>query len=499
MNKRYVSIWFPHLVTDQMAIRQKELNEQAYALVTHERNKQIIIGLSYLAKKLGLKPNMPLADARIILPSLQAFKYQPLRQQKLLNMLAEWFIRYSPNIALAPPDGLFLEVSGCTHLWKGEKPYLQEISSRLKKAGYHFKIAMADTLGTAWAITHHGENQIVKSGEHLQALLPLPAKALRLEEHTLQRLAKLGFHTIDSFIHIAPSTLRRRFGEEINLRIGQALGHQPEAFETISEPHPYQERLHCLEPIQTAKGIEIAIQNLLENLCILLQKDDVGFRNATLKCYRLDGKLQQISIGTNQASIHIQHLFKLFELKIKQIEPDLGIELFIMEATKVETLPKQQEALWQIQAQSNLSEVSELLDRISIKAGKNAIRRYLPQEHHWPEHSIKAVTDPQQLPETEWQTHKLRPTVLLNQPEPIQVSAPIPDYPPMNFTYKGQLHRVIKADGPERIEREWWLNEGKHRDYYYVEDEKGQRYWLFRLGHYHSKIAAQWFIHGFFA
>ena len=93
MNKRYVSLWFPHLVTDQMAIRQKELEGQAYALVTQERNKQIIIGVSHQAKKLGLKPNMPLADARIILPSLQAFKYQPLRQQKLLTMLAEWFIR----------------------------------------------------------------------------------------------------------------------------------------------------------------------------------------------------------------------------------------------------------------------------------------------------------------------------------------------------------------------------------------------------------------------
>jgi len=499
MIKRYVSIWFPHLMADQMAIQQKELEGQAYVLVTQERNKQIIIAISHQAKKLGLKSNMPLADARIILPSLQAFKYQALRQQKLLKMLAEWFIRYSPNIALVSPDGLFLEVSGCTHLWKGEKPYLQEISMRLKKAGYHFKIGMADTLGAAWAITHYAENQIVKSGEQLQALLPLPAKALRLTDDTLQRLAKLGFHQIESFIHIAPSTLRRRFGEEINLRIAQALGQQPEAFEPISEPHPYQERLHCLEPIQTAKGIEIAIENLLENLCSILQKDDVGFRNAILKCYRLDGKLQQISIGTNQASIHVKHLFKLFELKINQIEPDLGIELFIMEATKVETLPKQQEALWQIQAQSNLSEVSELLDRIGIKAGKNAIRRYLPQEHHWPEHSVTAINDIQQQPATEWPNHKLRPTVLLNQPEPIQVSAPIPDYPPMTFTYKGLLHRVIKADGPERIEREWWLNEGKHRDYYYVEDEKGQRYWLFRLGHYHSEIAAQWFIHGFFA
>ncbi|WP_113662484.1 Y-family DNA polymerase [Pedobacter nanyangensis] len=499
MNKRYVSIWFPHLVADQMAIQQKELNGQPYVLVAQEHNKQMVMALSHQAKKLGLKPNMPLADARIALPALQAFKYQPMRQQKLLKMLAEWFIRYSPNIALAQPDGIFLEVAGCTHLWKGEMPYLQEISARLKKAGYHFKIAMADTLGAAWALTHYGQNQIVGKGQQLQALLSLPAKALRLEEDTIQRLAKLGFHHIESFIHIAPSTLRRRFGEQINWRIGQALGHWPEAFEAISEPHTYQERLHCIEPIQTAKGIEIALENLLEKLCRVLEKDDVGFRNATLKCYRLDGKLQQISIGTNQPSIHVRHLFKLFELKIKQIEPDLGIELFLMQATKVETLPKQQEALWQIQEQQNLSEISELLDRISIKAGKNAIRRYLPQEHHWPEHSVTPVNDLQQQPTSQWPSHKLRPTVLLNQPEPIQVSAPIPDYPPMNFTYRGQLHRITKADGPERIEREWWLNEGKHRDYYYVEDEKGQRYWLFRLGHYHSKIAAQWFIHGFFA
>ncbi|MNQ86657.1 hypothetical protein D3C85_1018560 [compost metagenome] len=170
-----------------------------------------------------------------------------------------------------------------------------------------------------------------------------------------------------------------------------------------------------------------------------------------------------------------------------------------MGITKVEELPKQQETFWQVQNQTDLGEIAELLDRISIKAGKNAIRRYLPQEHHWPENSIKAVTDLKEQPETDWPTHKPRPTVLLNQPEPIQVSAPIPDYPPMTFTYKNEIHRIAKADGPERIEQEWWLSEGKHRDYYYVEDEKGQRYWLFRSGHYDSKVTAQWFIHGFFA
>jgi len=87
---------------------------------------------------------------------------------------------------------------------------------------------------------------------------------------------------------------------------------------------------------------------------------------------------------------------------------------------------------------------------------------------------------------------------LLSKPEPIEVAAPIPDYPPMHFQYKGKLHKIRKADGPERIEREWWLDGGEHRDYYYVEDEDGQRYWLFRSGHY-AVQQSQWFIHGFFA
>jgi protein ImuB len=499
MNKRYLCIWFPYLVADQMAIKQPKLAAQAYVTVIQEHNKQLVTHLSRAAKQQGLRNNMPLADARIAVPNLQVFKHQPQKEEKLLKSLAQWCIRYTPQVALNLPDTLFLEIAGCTHLWKGEEGYLKEISTRLSKIGYYTKMAIADTLGTAWAMAHYASTTIAKPNQQMQALLPLPAKALRLEELTLSRLTKLGFHTIDSFMRIAPSTLRRRFGDELNLRIGQALGHQSEAFTPIDELSPYCERLQCLEPIKTAKGIEMAIQHLLEKLCERLQNEDLGIRNAVLKCYRLDGKLQQISIGTNRPSIHIKHLFKLFELKIKQIAPDLGIELFVMDAQKVETLPKQQEVLWQGKGDSNLEEIAELLDRISIKAGKNAIRRYLPQEHHWPEHSIKAVTDLKERPQTAWPTLKPRPTVLLNQPELIQVSAPIPDYPPMNFSYKGELHRIVKADGPERIEREWWLQDGLHRDYYQVEDDKGQRYWLFRLGHYNDTVAAKWFIHGFFA
>jgi protein ImuB len=166
-----------------------------------------------------------------------------------------------------------------------------------------------------------------------------------------------------------------------------------------------------------------------------------------------------------------------------------------------------QEKLWDISStngsddqQLNLNKnLTELLDRLTAKFGEGHIKRFVPDQHYWPERSYKIAADINEQPSTEWHTPRPRPMQLLEKPELIEVTAPIPDYPPMNFRHKGILHKIIKADGPERIEQEWWLSDGEHRDYYYVEDEEGRRYWLFRLGHYDADKNYCWFLHGYFA
>jgi protein ImuB len=172
--------------------------------------------------------------------------------------------------------------------------------------------------------------------------------------------------------------------------------------------------------------------------------------------------------------------------------------LFVLEALRVEDHFPIQEEMWN--GVSGLEDIrlSELVDRLTMRLGEGAVCRYLPEEHYWPERSSKATTSLQERPVTTWPTNKRRPLQILQPPEAIQVTAPIPDYPPMLFRYQGRLHTIVKADGPERIEQEWWIQQGQHRDYYCVEDEDGGRYWLFRLGHYHDK-SFQWFMHGFFS
>jgi protein ImuB len=500
MPKRFIAIWFRHLTTDWFSLRQPRLKETPFVLASLDRGRMMITAANSLAQAEGIDIGMAAADARAIIPSLQVIDDKPGLGDKLLKALGEWCIRYTPIAAVDAPDGLILEVTGCAHLWSGERPYLKGIVTRLRGSGYDVRAAMADTIGTAWAISRFGQvTPIIETGGQIAALLPLPPAALRLEPAILERLQKLGLYKINNFITMPRSSLRRRFGPDLLRRLDQALGQEDEVIEPLQPIEQYQERLPCLEPIVTATGIEIALQRLLETLCHRLKQEGKGLRTAVFKCYRVDGKIEQIGIGTNRVSHNTGHLFKLFEIKIQTIEPALGIELFILEAPKVEDTSPMQETLWGGVGGLEDIGVAELLDRLAGKFGANAIHRYLPDEHHWPERSIKQASSLQEKPTTAWRDDRPRPIQLLAKPEPVEVTAPIPDYPPMLFRYKGKLHTIKKADGPERIEREWWLEEGQHRDYYIVEDENGQRYWIFRSGHYTEDRLTQWFLHGFFA
>jgi protein ImuB len=282
------------------------------------------------------------------------------------------------------------------------------------------------------------------------------------------------------------------------MRLKMAIGEEIEAITPVLPPEPYQERLPCMEPIITAIGIEIALRQLLEALCNRLQQEQKGLRAAVFKCYRVDGKIESIDIGTHRSSQSAIHLFKLFEIKLTTIAPALGIELFVLEAIKVEDHSAEQGKMWEAAGGLEDIRLSELVDRLAVRIGQETIHRFVPDEHYWPERSFKPSSTLQDQPETSWPMDRQRPINLLKHPVRIEVTAPIPDYPPMLFRHKGKLHMVLKADGPERIEQEWWLQQGQHRDYYRVEDEDGNRYWLFRLGHYDDKDF-QWFLHGFFA
>ncbi|MGV3632251.1 MAG: Y-family DNA polymerase [Bacteroidota bacterium] len=499
MRKRFVCIWFPFLVTDWMERRNTTLKAEPFILYAPERGRMIVKASSKAAYSKGIFPGMVVADCRAIFPDIQVLEYPIGKAEELLEALAIWCIRFTPLTSVDAPDGIVLDCSGCTHLWQGEESYLVHILGRLKDFGYHVRGAMADTITAAWAVCHYGKKQmIVPPGEQMSALLNLPASALRLEQAITEKLEKLGLNTIGLFANMPRPSLRKRFGTDLLKRLDQAAGFEIEFMPIVQPPKEYHERLICLEPICTATGIEIGLERLLNTLCDRLTQEGKGLRTATLCCHRVDGDIQEVSVGTNLPTRNPGHLMKLFELKVNQLQPDLGFELFELEAKAVEPIAFDQTMIWSEKDNTDIAAVAELLDKIISKRGAKVVKRYLPAEHYWPERSYQLAPSIYAAKEIEWRTDLPRPIHLLHRPHVIDVTVPLPDYPPMLFFYKGECHKIKKADGPERVEQEWWLQQGEFRDYYCVEDEEGKRYWLFRSGHIEGGNS-RWYIHGFFA
>jgi protein ImuB len=152
------------------------------------------------------------------------------------------------------------------------------------------------------------------------------------------------------------------------------------------------------------------------------------------------------------------------------------------------------------------SDGANTLNTLLNRLGSGRLWRAAPYASYIPEYAARraAVT----VPPVPWSKplHP-RPMRLLPRPAPIAAIAPVPDDPPVQFTWEGRVHRVHWATGPERIARDWWCHAPdetrpeaeKIRDYYVVEDREGARFWLFRAGLHDGVAPARWYLHGFFA
>jgi protein ImuB len=108
MCRRYVSIWFRYLKTDWFSIRQPELQNIPFVLSSPSHGRMIVTAANSIAEQNGIFNEMVIADARAITPSLQVLDDIPDLTNRLLKRIGEWCIRFTPTVAVDPPDGLIL-------------------------------------------------------------------------------------------------------------------------------------------------------------------------------------------------------------------------------------------------------------------------------------------------------------------------------------------------------------------------------------------------------
>jgi len=506
--KRVASLFLPMLQIERLRRLDRtgrfEPPPPDRPLVTTERQGQrvVLAAACPLARSLGLHPGMPLTQARALVPGLDIRTAEPEADGAVLVRLALFAARrWTPFAAVDQPDGLWLDISGCAHLFGGERRLCERILRTCRRAGFSARIAVAATTGAAHALARFGAEDIAlcPNGKEVEAIAALPPQALRIDEEAANACRRFGIDSIAELAAMPRGPLARRFGNALLTRLDQALGRAAETFEPIIPKVASSAALRFLEPIFSADAIEQVIGDLAAMLTHTLEQQGLGARQVALVCDRIDGDEQRIVIGLASATRDAGHLASLLRMKIEQIEPGFGIEAMRLIATRSEPLAARQVASLEPDCEA---ELPPLVDRIASRIGTNRVFQMSSVESDVPERSVRHSTP---LARTAgWPREWPRPVRLLARPERVdKVIAELPDQPPLRFSWRGVTHRIRKADGPERIYGEWWkhLSEADSvRDYFQVEDESGARFWLFRRGDGVDPRTGDlsWYIHGVF-
>ncbi len=388
MSRRILVLWFPRLAAERALRLRPDAAGRPLAVVRTEGNRRRLGAVSAEASAAGLAPGMALADALALCPELITVPADPAREAATLAALARWAGRFSPWVAEAPPDALRLDITGCAHLWGGERGLVEEVGRQTAALGLTVLYGIADTLGAAWAMALQAAGQagagrrgagarrsgsaidqearatraraaphavrggaaadrdapgpsgirggIVPPGRLRETLGPLPLEVLRLPAEARDGLLALGIRTVADLAALPRGALARRFGPEVGRRLDELFGVSAEPLSPRLPPPRLAVRATLAEPILDRAAVMAVLERLVAALCDRLRRAGQGARELRLELEHVDGKRSWHRIACARPTTEPEMLLSLAALGLEKIETGFGIDRLRLAAVHTE-------------------------------------------------------------------------------------------------------------------------------------------------------------------
>lgn len=485
------------------------------------------------AYALRVRRGQTLADAKAIAPRLVTFNDDPAADRRQLEALAVWADRFSPIVHIEAADTLFLDVTGCAHLFGGEEGLLRCAMEELGEQSFAVRAAIADTPGAAWAMAHaHPEPLSISPPTRVASdLAGLAIWSLRVERATVDALGRVGVNTIGTLLHLPRSSLASRFGEGLLERIDQALGDVAEVLTPYRPAPVLKASIRFGSPTDRLDVLMEGLRRTLDQFCETLSRQVAGVCQVfvTLYCAGDDARPDAgdmdhpvesrdrtravtLPVSLSQPTRSARHLFSLLRVGIETLSLACPAESLVLWAKETEPLDDWQDELFNTE-ESDDRVLNDLVDRLSMRLGVRAVVKPEPVSDHQPERAFRYVSITEHSSRYEHggaaldhavrlQTQRslraadrnsMRPLRLSAKPREVLATAVVPEGPPLSFRFQGTTYAVQESVGPERIETGWWRGPHVRRDYYRVTTGQGAHAWLFR-----ERDTDRWFLQGWF-
>ena len=294
-----------------MVVAEPELRQQRVVLFRSDSRKgKIVASASPMARRLGIRRDMPLAESKALLQHASnqseeeapffLREHDPLADRDAIEQLAWALEQFSPVVGLEQdfsridnrkkgkvnsafgPSSLLMDVTGLGPLFGGLELLAKQLQTFCGQLGYLTHVAIADTTGLAWGAAHFhvdddgGDHRLILPVGDESVMELLPVLALRLSAESTGILLKLGIETIGQLLQIERAQLRARLGNDLLKRLDQMSGKIDEPIVACQRDAEFLAEEILDYPTSHRETIEVVVSRLVDRLCQEMKTQQLG-------------------------------------------------------------------------------------------------------------------------------------------------------------------------------------------------------------------------------
>ena len=354
-----------------------------------------------------------------------------------------------------------------------------------------------------------------------RVLAELPVRSLRLAPDTVSTLARLGVISVSQLLSLPRSGLATRLGPELVRRLEQVQGEVDEPLRVHQAEAEYAVTLALEYPTTDLEILADRIKRLSSQLTSQLKEQQRGVLRLCC-CMDLTGaRKMSLDVGLFAPTVDADHLSGLIVNQLESVRVEETVERVSLLVTLSGALRSSQTSLFELDENSASAvgmtgvAISRLVDALTGRVGRDQVGYLELQNDPLPERAfhvlplagnasfsaLKRRRGNRKLP-TNGLAETLnrssikptsgdalrRPLSLLADPVPLRVAWRDNEFSlrvssarlPQRIRFNGADHHVLNHWGPERIESGWWRGKSIRRDYYRIETDQGEWWWVFR-------------------
>lgn len=505
-------------------------------LVDEVKSATRLVALTPGARSAGLRLGMTAAEARALVPDVELHPLDAEGERIDRAALARAFEAISDRVAFPWDDALITEISRTAGVFGGEGEAVARARQLARALGHRCQLVVADDPLAALALAACSRDDIVVlPGRTAEALAPLPLTALTAggalgaSMELVAGLRAVGIDRIGQLAKLDPASVSGRYGP-VGVRAHQVARGLPASVPALDWSPLQGELPRASTPVAGATStlqLHVALPGLLGSLSEQLAARDLAVVRLRVGL-RLErgpqadtGAHPSLLVGLGRPTRSATTLARLIRKRLEGVRVDAPVDELVLEV--VEAVPDQG---WQpgLTDRTEATEpLPELLARLRDHLGDDGVFTAELVDAWRPEGTWRAAPVASSLPrpapdapdrdllgapigawsddpvevQSAWEQalEVPRPTVLL--PSPARIEVTVRDGRPVRVRLPDQAPAgVLRAEGPERLQGEWWSPSTRFdRSYWAVQltlaHGAGRDAWIFEEhGH--------WYLHGWF-